>query len=213
MKFLQQIYHLTVSWFYLFLQLGRVHSLKRRVGRGKSWAEPQSVLCVSFTDLVCLLLQAPPAPTTTSQSRCALWGHGCSPAPWRRSLSWEVDHKCRTRSLSKCDLLSPSALFFLLPKTQNKHQVEPDVFVLKGGSTDHNLATEFIFNNWAQRLRPESSTNWLLQVSRPDPSRERVSRLPEATASDAGSRSPRTLQTGPGSVLVFGTDSKLPSAK
>ena len=197
----------------MFLQLGRVHSLKKRVGRGKSRAEPQSALCMSLAGLICLLLPAPPAATTTSQSRCALWGRSCSPAPWRRSLSWEVDHKCRTRSLSKCDLLSPSALFFLLPKTQNKYQVEPDAFVLKGRSTDHNLATEFIFNNWAQRLCPESSTHWLLRASRPDPSQERVSRLPEATASNAGSRSPHTHQTGPGSVLVFGTDSKLPSAK
>lgn len=28
------------------------------------------------------------------------------------------------------------------------------MFVLKGGSTDHNLATEFIFNNWAPEVAP-----------------------------------------------------------
>ena len=128
------------------------------MGRCKSWARTtEHPECPASGASVCLLLPAPPAPTTTSQSRCALWGRGCSPAPWRRSLSWEVDHKCRTRSLSKCDPLSPSPLFFLLPKAQNKHQVKPDVFVLKRGRTDHSLATEFVFKNWAQRSRPEAS--------------------------------------------------------
>lgn len=114
MKSLPKVDHLSlVSCFFFSSPAGHsAHSLKKRRSGGnfllpqiESWVNP-----TTSPFYLCLL------PTTTSQSRCVLWEPGCFPVAWRKSLSWEVGHKCRTKSLLKCALLSPSPLFFLLPR-------------------------------------------------------------------------------------------------
>lgn len=122
MKSLPKVDHLSlISWFFFsFLSLRlwaghSAHSLKERRRSRGNFILPRIMSRVNPQPspfYLCLL------PTTTSQSRCVLWEHGCFLVAWRKSLSLEVGHKCRTKSLLKCALLSPSPLFFLLPRNR-----------------------------------------------------------------------------------------------